>query len=487
MKRILRYLNPIKRLGQRKYSFWFPFLASIILPLVSEFYAYSIAGDPKAVGAYIIFLHVAFIIYFSFRDGIKGGVITVFFAIAYYAYIIYTRNYSGDQLTRSIDTTIILGILYLALACVIGWLKQTIDTLLGREKDERRRLQSIISQLPVGVVVTDKDGYVVEVNKKIDAILGTKIPIGFKVGEREDILETTQNGKKVQPSQGPLAQVLATGKAIAGREMVIERKDGKHVFVQVSAAPIHNHEGKIIAAASISTDVTQQKELEKRKDDFVNMASHELKTPITSMKLYLEALTARLQTSDKSTQKIISRIKYQTENLQELVSDLLDVSKIQTGKLTFNKEDFSLNELIEEIIQDMQDASANHRISFRTKQKVSVHADRFRLYQVLTNLLTNAIKYSPEGGEIKVGLKRTDGKSVVSVQDFGIGIPKGQQKKIFDRLYQVTDPTEKTFPGLGMGLYISKEIMKRHKGSIWVESQKDKGSTFFIAIPVKQH
>jgi PAS domain S-box-containing protein len=485
MEPLIRFLNPISRLGYRKNSFWFPFIVSVLFIVLSEFYIYSIVGNPQNAGAtYIIFAHIAFAVYFSFRDGVKGGVIASLLAVVYYFYIIYTRNYTGDRLTSGINTSLVLGLIYLLISFVIGWLKQTIDTLIGREKDAKRRLQAIISQLPVGVIITDRQGRVVETNKRIDVLLGTKIPIGFRVGDKA-LLEARSKGKLINPSQEPLALALATSKIVVGKEMIIKRKDGKHVYLQVSASPIHNHEGKVIAAASISTDVTQQKELEKRKDDFVNMASHELKTPITSMKLYLEVLTARLQTEDKNIKKILSRIRYQTENLQELVSDLLDVSKIQTGKLTFNKTEFVLNELVSEIIQDMQDSTSKHDITFHTKQKVTVYGDRFRLYQVLTNLLTNAIKYSPDGGVVKVSLKREDSKAVVRVQDFGIGIPREQQKKIFDRLYQVTDPKEKTFPGLGMGLYISKEIMRRHKGTIWVESEKDKGSTFFITLPLK--
>lgn len=273
---------------------------------------------------------------------------------------------------------------------------------------------------------------------------------------------------------------LTTGKSVVDRDISVLRKDGKYVYLNVSASPIHSHDGKLIAAASISTDITQQKELEKRKDDFVNMASHELKTPITSMKLYLESLRIRLQTKDERVAKILSRLQYQTDNLQELVSDLLDVSRIQTGKLTFSREEFSLNELIKETIQGVQDTSAEHQITFKAKHKVQVCADRFRLYQVITNLLTNAIKYSPDGGIIRINLQQEGAKAIVNVQDRGIGIPKEQHKKIFERLYQVTDPKEKTFPGLGMGLYISKEIIKRHRGQIWVESEKDKGSHFLL-------
>ena len=125
-------------------------------------------------------------------------------------------------------------------------------------------------------------------------------------------------------------------------------------------------------------------------------------------------------------------------------------------------------------------------IVLTSKASVNVFADRFRMYQVLTNLITNAIKYSKGEKQIKVRIKREADKVVVSVQDFGIGIAKEQQKKIFERLYQVQDDNGRTYPGFGMGLYISKEIITRHKGAIWVESEKGKGSTFYFTLPLKK-
>ena len=483
LNQALTYLNPIERLGVKRYSFVFPLIANLALIILSELYAYGIARDPMGVGVYIIFLNVAFIIYFAFRDGIRGGFISSVFSIVYYFYIIYTRHFKGAQFNSGIDTTIILGVLYFLLAGIIGWLKQTIDALIEREADEKRRLQAIVDQLPVGVLITDNNGRLTHRNKQIDAILGMKMPLGFRIG-KDTLTNNTIDGKLINPSHAPLAQALAKGKSVVGKEFVFERSDKKHVFLQISSSPIYNKNGKIIAAASITNDITPLKEMEARKDDFVNMASHELKTPITSMKLYIDLLLKKLKThEDERTVKTLNGIKYQTEKLQELVSDLLDVSRIQTGKLTFKKETFKINTLIEETVDGLQGMSP-HNINYITKTPVIVYADRFRIYQVLTNLITNAIKYSPGKEAIIIRLKRANGKAIVSIQDFGLGITKEEQSKIFERLYQVIDSKEKTFPGLGMGLYISKEIIKRHRGTIWVESTKGKGSTFYFSLPM---
>lgn len=468
-------------LGEHKYPIVLPFVLMLAACGLLELISYTILPNPEAVGVYAIFVLVALIIYCAFRSGLRGGFIAAVMTLVYYGYIIYTHNYTGQQLRTSIETVIYLGVLYFLLAGIIGWLKQRIDTLIDREANEKRRLQSIIQQLPVGVVITDNNGKIEYANKQLEEIMGRPIKREFVVGK--DTVLAHHKGKVVGPNQWPLAYTLSTGRSVAGKEYTLQRADGKKIYLNISASPIHSRDGKVIAAASIINDVTQQKLLEERKDDFVNMASHELKTPITSMKLYVELLLKKLKKTDEKTVSIVSSIKNQTERLQKLVNDLLDVSRLQTGKLTFNKERFKLDVLVEEIVDVLQ-ASTKHTILQEKKGSVFVYADRFRIYQVLTNLITNAIKYSPEGKHIRVRIKRTNGNVVVSVQDEGIGIASDQQKKIFHRLYQVVDDTENTFPGFGMGLFISKEIITRHRGKIWVESEKGRGSTFFFSLPI---
>jgi len=437
-----------------------------------------------AVGVYIIFLNVAFIIYFAFREGIVGGFISTGVTIAYYFYIIYTRHYSGSQYTSGIDTTIILAILYFIIAFIIGTLKQQIDRLIDIQSDERKRLEAIIQQLPTGVIITDNTGTVTHINKQINKILGLKIPIGFKIGT-DNITKVKINGDAIDPTQASTIYALTKGKSITGRDLLFERKDGTLAYLQVSSAPITNKKHKIIAAASIITDITQQKELERQKDDFLSMASHELKTPITSLKMFIDLQDKQIIEKDAKKVKYFNeRIRDQANRLKELTNDLLDVSRIQTGKLAFNKEAFDIAEIVTDTVEGLQATTKRHKIEVESELKQIVQGDRYRIYQVLVNLLSNAIKYSPQGEKIIVRVKKIKQNVVVSVQDFGIGIEKSQQDKIFDRLYQVTDPEEKTFPGLGLGLYISKEIIERHKGKLWVESAKGKGSTFYFSLPI---
>lgn len=486
IKSILYYLNPIARLGNKNYSLFFPTFTTIAIAIAIELYANILLKSPSAVGLPAIFFAVALVIYFSFRDGIKGGTIVAFIVVIYYLYLISELHYKGAQLTSGVDTTIALGSIYFFLAGVIGWLRQTIDGFIEREADERKRLQIILQQLPVGILITDSEGRITQGNKQAEIILGIKIPIGFKVGSR-NLVPSIHNGKPFNPNHTPLLQVLQTTKPVVKKEFLLQRSDGKTVDLEVSAAPIQNKAGKTIAAALIFSDITRQKEIEARKDDFVNMASHELKTPLTSMKLYIDVLHERIKPfQDGKTIHILSKVKNQTQNLQDLVNDLLDVSRLQTGKLSFKKERIRLDTLISDTLEQLKGASGKQKIIFEKKRPLYIDGDAFRIYQVITNLIGNAIKYSGGKGDIIVTLTLNQHRAVVGVQDYGIGIDKSHQKKIFDRLYQVTDTEEKTFPGFGMGLYISKEIIKKHKGKIWVESEKGKGSIFYFTLPLSK-
>lgn len=231
--------------------------------------------------------------------------------------------------------------------------------------------------------------------------------------------------------------------------------------------------------------VAQNKSLEKRKDEFVSMASHELRTPITSMKIYIHILMSRIKKmDDKKSLNVLENIDGQVDHLKELVSDLLDISLIQVKRMQFRMSEFIIADLINEVRDGCQATTKKHTFLYPDKAGFVVYGDKFRITQVLTNLFSNAIKYSPKGGDVIIRSIKKKNKIIVSVQDFGIGLSKEQKQKIFDRLYQASYHEERTFPGLGVGLYISKEIMKRHKEDLWVETELGKGSTFYFTLPV---
>jgi two-component system, OmpR family, phosphate regulon sensor histidine kinase PhoR len=483
-----KYLNPIARLGEIKYSYLFPLITTLICYALSEIYANMIARNPMVAGMYVIFMSVGLIIYFSFRDGVRGGIITSVITIGYYLYIIYTRNYTGQQLTSGLITSTILGAIFLSLSVIIGYLKQTIDKLIEREADARRRLEAIIEQLPIGVIITNESGKLVHQNKKTEAILGMKLPSQFSFKDPPLLLGKSNTIEKVDPEDVPILDVLASKKPIIDKEYVIYRKNGTKSFLQVSASVIRNRKGKVIAATEIINDITSQKELEQLKDEFISIASHELKTPITTIKGFTEIMLKQAEKEKKATfSNYLSKMNYQIDRTTVLVNELLDVSRIQSGKLDLKKESINFSIFVKEIVDDLQQILPTHSIILQNDiNGVMVSIDKYRLNQVISNLITNAVKYSPQSDNVLVNLTKKGDKVIFTIKDYGIGISKRDLDLIFDRFYQAKTQNRPSASGLGLGLYIATEIIKRHSGRIWAESSKGNGSTFSFEIPIKE-
>jgi len=252
----------------------------------------------------------------------------------------------------------------------------------------------------------------------------------------------------------------------------------------VKSCPVLGENGKVAMVITIVHDITERMRVERRKDEFISMMSHELKTPVTSLKGFTNILQRRLtKQGDAQGLHYLSRMDAQLDKLTRLISELLDTSRMQLGKLALRTEPVDLDGLIDETVENVQATSSTHRLLIEGRTGVQVVGDQERLGQVFINLFTNAIKYSPGAEKVLVRLLRDGEQAIVSVQDFGIGIDKAYHEKIFERFYQVSNPEEKTYPGLGIGLYISHEIVARHQGRMWVESSKGKGATFFVALP----
>ncbi len=234
------------------------------------------------------------------------------------------------------------------------------------------------------------------------------------------------------------------------------------------------------------TDIDDQKQIEKKKDEFLSIASHELKTPLTSIKAYTQLLERTIEArEDKPAHTYINRVQAQLFKLNSLIADLLDISKIDNGKLKMNKKPFNFETLICNAIDTIHHTH-NHPLEIeREGEKIdqSVTADEIRIEQVLINYLTNAIKYSPNSNKVILRTEKQNSQIKVSVIDFGIGIPEHKQKKIFDKFYRVEESSLR-FQGLGIGLYICSEIIRQHKGTFGISSQTGKGSTFYFTIPL---
>lgn len=235
---------------------------------------------------------------------------------------------------------------------------------------------------------------------------------------------------------------------------------------------------------TLRKEIEFRKEAERKKDEFISIASHELKTPMTSIKGYIQLLERSLDKNDPKTVKIrLHKVQNQIEKLNLLIADLLDISKIESGKLKFNKKLFSFNDLLDHIIETMQQSNPQVKILKKSQFEINLFADEMRIEQVIINFITNAIKYGPDGEEIHISAEIRGDEIYFSVKDFGIGMSAEHQQKIFEKFYRIEETSER-FQGLGIGLYICQEIIERHHGKIGANSIPDKGSEFYFQIPL---
>ena len=231
-------------------------------------------------------------------------------------------------------------------------------------------------------------------------------------------------------------------------------------------------------------EIEFRKEAERKKDEFISIASHELKTPMTSIKGYIQLLERSLDKEDLETTRVrLHKVQNQVEKLNLLVADLLDISKIESGKLKFNKKYFSFDKILDHIVEIME--QANPQVKFIKKGQINteIFGDEMRIEQVIINFITNAIKYAPDSDEVHFTSELRGDEIYFSVKDFGIGMAKEHQQQIFDKFYRVEETSER-FQGLGIGLYICQEIIERHEGKIGVNSEPDEGSEFYFTIPL---
>ena len=269
-------------------------------------------------------------------------------------------------------------------------------------------------------------------------------------------------------------------------EMVHRLKDGhgEYRWHFSQALPFRNDDNIIVAWFGISTDIDEQKRALEKKDEFISIASHELKTPVTSIKGYVQLLRYNFQQEGNSNAAdLLTKADVQINKLTNLISDLLDVKKIENGQLRYHEEKFDFNDLVREIIEETERIT-KHPLECELAATCTIAGDRNKIGQVITNFIDNAAKYSPREAVIKIKTLHKKDRIQLFVQDFGLGIPKDQQAKIFERFFRVNGEKENTYAGLGLGLYISAEIIKRHKGSIGVDSVQGNGSTFNFELPI---
>jgi PAS domain S-box-containing protein len=341
-------------------------------------------------------------------------------------------------------------------------------------KESEERFRTLTETLPQLVWVTNAKGqqeYASRQWKEYSGIEPVNEKTWLQIVHPEDI-------EKINNSW---AQSLVSG----GRyreEVRLKNSHGNYLWHYVQGEPIKNEKGEIVKWIGAFTNINEQKLKEQQKDEFISIASHEMKTPLTTAKAYLQLLELTIPADNTNALVQAKKASYAVDRLNDLINELLDVSKIQNGKLNYHITTFDFNEIINETIDDARKSSPDYTIIREDKISKKISGDKFRLQQVITNLLSNAIKYSPDNKTISVKVSEENNKIQVAVKDNGIGISKENVENIFDKYYRVSHESTH-FDGLGIGLFISFEIIQRHHGEMWVESEVGKGSTFYFSIP----
>ena len=345
-------------------------------------------------------------------------------------------------------------------------------------EQETKRLTSILSYMTDGVLATNRRGQIIMVNEMAakqlnvnpDEVLNTSILDLLSLGDDYDL-------------RSLITEVP---------ELTIDSQDenGEYLSLRVRFALIRRESGFISGLVAVLHDTTEQDKEERERRLFVSNVSHELRTPLTSVKSYLEALDDGAL-SEPVAPDFVKVSLNETNRMLRMVTDLLSLSRIdnETSQLDIELTNFTafitfiLNRFDKIKSQSQEDTKKYELIREYPITPIWVEIDTDKMTQVIDNILNNAIKYSPDGGKIKVGMKTTDAQLIISISDEGLGIPKKDLPRIFDRFYRVDKARSRAQGGTGLGLAIAKEIVKQHKGFIWAKSEYGKGSTFTIVLP----
>ena len=345
-------------------------------------------------------------------------------------------------------------------------------------EQETKRLTSILAYMTDGVLATNRRGQIIMVNEMAakelnvnpDEVLNTSILDLLSIGDDYDLRKL-------------ITEVP---------ELTIDSQDenGEYISLRVRFALIRRESGFISGLVAVLHDTTEQEKEERERRLFVSNVSHELRTPLTSVKSYLEALDDGAL-SEPVAPDFVKVSLNETNRMMRMVTDLLSLSRIdnETSQLDIELTNFTafitfiLNRFDKIKSQSQEDSKKYELIREYPISPIWVEIDTDKMTQVIDNILNNAIKYSPDGGKIKVGMKTTDAQLIISISDEGLGIPKKDLPRIFDRFYRVDKARSRAQGGTGLGLAIAKEIIKQHKGFIWAKSEYGKGSTFTIVLP----
>ncbi|RKR84742.1 PAS domain S-box-containing protein [Mucilaginibacter gracilis] len=366
------------------------------------------------------------------------------------------------------------------LKTALGNSRKIKETLRHNE----RHLSQILETMAEGVCIVNKAGKLTYTNPMAQKIFGLDQAGMLARNYNDDKWHNLRlDGSPLPHEEHPMMIMMASGKPVFDEEIAIQPRNGERFYISFNAAPIFDDDGIITEGVGTFMDVTQRRKLIQHKDEFISVASHELKTPVTSLKLALQLLSRMKDNpSPLKLPQLIDQANKSLDKLSVLVADLLNVSKVNEGQLELNKTWFNISTVVNDCCYHIR-AAGDYTINTTGDMDLQVLADVDRIDQVITNFVNNAVKYASESKTIAVHISKHADTAKVSVSDEGPGIPIAKVPHLFDRYYQA-DASSNQISGLGLGLYIAAEIIKKHGGQIGVESELGKGSSFWFTLPV---
>lgn len=353
--------------------------------------------------------------------------------------------------------------------------REKAEQALEMLKIAESRLSKVINSNMIGIHFWDITGQIKEANSAFLKMLGYT---------RKDLEMGKLNWKKLTPpayydiTMKGLKKIDKFGTSIQ-YEKEYFRKDGTKIPIIVGATYIDKNKTE---GVSFVLDISELKQLEKQREAFIGFASHELKNPLTSILAYIQLM--HRQPLDKKSKDYIKKINAKINILIGLTNDFMDIAKIKIGRLELQKETFDLMTITKEKINEIKLINKKVLITVKGRKKQEIFADKVRIGQVIANLFSNAIKYSPDSQKIIVKVKLQGNEVVVSIKDFGVGLAPHLKDRVFEPFFRAVSNTDKTPAGTGIGLYLCLEIMKSHNGKIWLDSTEGKGSTFYFSLPL---
>lgn len=350
---------------------------------------------------------------------------------------------------------------------------------------EKNRLSATLSSMAEGAVITDPRGQIVSVNPAMERLGGWREDEirGRRFAEVYPAFD--EQGNSIPIQNRFLSRALQSREPVASRGygMTFLWRDGRRCPVNVSAAPIFDADGEVLGAVSVIRDVSYEKEVDQLKSSLISTVSHELRTPLTMIQGFSELLLTRDLREEKS-REALEQINVSAQRLSRLIEDLLSVSRIESGRLVLRLAPVDLPAVVDEVIAPFAHRGIGDFKVSLDPDLPAVLSDRDMLIQILTNLVSNAIKYSPAGSTASVSAKRNGSAAEISVQDQGIGMSEDEVAQLFQKFYRADSPEVRKAGGTGLGLYITKNLIEMQGGQIWVKSKVGRGSTFFFSLPL---